>query len=427
MSEGLTKKNFRVALCIMAWRLNHTVVKGEIDNRIKGVVTGKIWLTGIEKPVELKLEGNCHRDMAGGLLTFENPTPLKSSGEHTDLNPQQVGLVGDLTASRKVRVLDIPLDEAMSMDKQKEKPPEHLANGLYLEWYSDFNGRVVIESTDYRVSISEPAWQMTEDEEVAQSHANSEAIVKWMERLTGAVSAAQRREEIEAAEDNEEVNDGPMDEFQWEKFMKKSDARTDQMMQLYEKYEGIEPEEQERLIAREMGWDKIEAVLEDEATEDNPELMRDVLDLDDIPDPQPDPLTEGIDWVLDECGHPVHPLYRQCFDLISDFRNDCKEAGGLDEKTENPLNDLIFSGNRVNAKLAGALNSLWMDSDRDGGFIVAYLKRALKYFNEAMAHYQKVEAKGSLDPQRLRRFHTDFCRVREEILRLMDHYRGKSF
>jgi hypothetical protein len=73
----------------MAWRLNKAVVRGEIDNRTKGVVTGKIWL------------------------------------------------IGDLTASRKVRVFDIPLEEALAMYKQKEKPPESCRRspgGISLIW-----------------------------------------------------------------------------------------------------------------------------------------------------------------------------------------------------------------------------------------------------------------------------------------------------
>jgi hypothetical protein len=428
MSEGLTEENFRVALCIMAWRLNQAVVKGEIDNRTKGVVTGKIWLTGIEKPLELQLEGNCHRDMAGHLLTFENPSPSKPDDEHTELNPQQIGLVGDLTASRKVRVFDIPLEEALAMYKQKQKPPEHLANCIYLEWYSDFNGRVVIESTDYRISISEPVWLMTEEEEVRQLEANSAAIVKWMERLTGAVSAVQRREEIEAAEDKEWSDDGPMDEFGWEKFMKESDARTDKMMKLYEKYDGIEPEEQERLIAREMGWAHIEDYLDTKAAGELPEKAEaDPFDTtDDFEMPEPDPLTEGIDWIRDKSGHPKHPLCHQAFEVVTGMWHDCDEAGLMKEGGSKAVQDMVFAAQMVNAKLAGALNSLWRDRARDGGFIVAYLKRALKYFNETMQHYQKVQAEGSIDPARLSRFHNDLCAIREEILRLMDKYRGKS-
>jgi hypothetical protein len=408
----------------MAWRLDKAVVRGEIDNRTKGIVTGKIWLVGNDDPVELELEGNCWRDMAGCLLTFQNPNPEKEK-EHTDLNLHQGGLVGDMTASRKVRVLEIPVEDAYMMCKRGEKPPEHMGNCIYLEWYSDFNGRVVIESVDYAFKVFEPVWTMSEEEEIEQRKANGEAIVKWMERLTGAVSAAQRREEVEAAEDKEwsDDDDAPMDEFQWEKFMKKSDARTDKMMKLYEKYDGVEAEERERLIAREMGWEHIEEHLNDKGTGKEPEPTWDVPDLDDIPGPQPDPLTEGIDWVLDDCGHPVHPLYLKCFNLISDFRNDCKQAGMLDEKTENPLNDLIFSAHMVNAKLAGALNSIWMDHE-DGGFIVACLKRSLKYFNETMGHLQTVQKTGRLDMSLLSPFRTGLCTIREEILRLMDNYRN---
>ena len=425
----MTGKKFRVALSIMAWRLDQAVVKGEIDNRTKGVVTGRIWLSGIERPIELKLEGNCWRDVAGHLLTFENPNPVKPDDEHTDLNPRQDGLVGDMTASRKVRVFDIPFEEAYDMCKRKEKPPEHLANCLYLEWYSDFNGRVVIESTDYRISISEPAWLMSEKEERGQRQTNGDAVVKWMERLTGAVSAAQRREEIEAAEDKEWSADdnAPMDEFGWEKFMKKSDARTDKMMKLYEKYDGIAPEEQERLIAREMGWEHIEEYLDAEATSALPEKEEDPFGYADFEMPEPDPLTEGVDWIRDERGHPKHPLCHRTFKVVTGMWHNCDEAGLMGENGNKAVQDMVFSAQMVNAKLAGALNSLWMDSDRDGGFIVAYLKRALKYFNETMEHYQKVKTEGRVPAERLERFHEELCSVREEILRLMDKYRGKSF
>lgn len=213
-----------------------------------------------------------------------------------------------------------------------------------------------------------------------------------------------------------------MNEFEWEKFMKESDKRTDKLMALYEKYEGIEEEERERLIAREMGWEHIEEHLDSDADEAPPEPKWDLPDFDKIPDPEPNPLTEGVDWVRNKSGHPVHPLYLTCFNLISEFRSDCKSDGLLDEKNENPLNDLIFSAHRVNAKLAGALNSIWMDHT-DGGFIVANLKRALKYFNEAMGLFQTVRNSGSVSPERLENFQTGLCSIREEILCLMDKYR----
>ena len=140
----------------MAFRIHDSVVRGEIDNRVKGIVRGKIWVEGRVEPVVLELKGNAWPDLAGCLLTFTNPQE-RIPHQHLDsLHPIQRGSIGDLTASRKVRVFDVPLEQAFEMIRRKEKPPEHLANSLYLEWYSEANGRVVIESADYEVTMSAP-------------------------------------------------------------------------------------------------------------------------------------------------------------------------------------------------------------------------------------------------------------------------------
>jgi hypothetical protein len=140
----------------MAFRIHDSVVRGEIDNRVKGVVRGRIWVAGRKEPVVLELKGNAWPDLAGCLLTFANPLELIPHEHINSLNPRQRGSIGDLTASRKVRVFDVPLEEALAMIRRGDKPPEHLANSLYLEWYSERNGRVVIESADYHVT-SAPA------------------------------------------------------------------------------------------------------------------------------------------------------------------------------------------------------------------------------------------------------------------------------
>ena len=114
----------------MAWRIHDNVIRGEIDNREKGVVRGRIWLSGVPEPVVLDLKGNAHPDLAGCLLTFEypgEPLPLRQ-GAH--LHPLQRGTAGDMTASRKVRVFDLPFEEAYAMIKRGGKPPEHMANSL---------------------------------------------------------------------------------------------------------------------------------------------------------------------------------------------------------------------------------------------------------------------------------------------------------
>src|SRR5438105_2756047 len=148
----------------MAFRIHDSVVRGEIDNRIKGLFRGNICVEGRPEPVTLELQVNAHPDLAGCLLTFTNPSKPIPHPHLDNLTSVQRGMAGDLTAARKVRVFDLPVEEAYAMLKRKVKPPEHLANSLYLEWFSQSNGRVVIESADYQLTISAPQWQLTAEE-----------------------------------------------------------------------------------------------------------------------------------------------------------------------------------------------------------------------------------------------------------------------
>src|SRR5713226_868271 len=93
----------------MAWRIHDCVRKGEIDNRRRGHVDGKIWLVGRDEPVTLDLSGNCSRDLAGCVVRFKNPRAKSAPEEHFDLAPKQTGVSGEITASRKIRVFDVPL------------------------------------------------------------------------------------------------------------------------------------------------------------------------------------------------------------------------------------------------------------------------------------------------------------------------------
>ena len=167
----------------MAFRIHDSVVRGEIDNRLKGVVRGKIWVEGRDLPVVLELRGNAWSDLAGCLLTFTNPLNSIPHQHIDSLHPTQRGGIGDLTASRKVRVFDVPLEEALDMIRRKEKPPEHLANCLYLEWFSETNGRVVIESADYELKISAPEWKMTPEEEADRAKQAASGMTEFMRKF----------------------------------------------------------------------------------------------------------------------------------------------------------------------------------------------------------------------------------------------------
>jgi hypothetical protein len=172
----------------MAWRLHDRIVRGEIENRDRGRVRGKLWLIGRDDAVTLDLIGNCWRDLAGCVLKFENPRPVAAKKEDPDLNAQQEGVVGDITASRKVRVFDVPVEEALRIGREGGMPPEHMANSVYIEWFSEANGRVVIESADYRIDVSPPAWTLTPEQEQQQAETNRQAMLDWMHRLGDTVA-----------------------------------------------------------------------------------------------------------------------------------------------------------------------------------------------------------------------------------------------
>ena len=286
----------------MAFRIHDSVVRGEIDNRVKGVVRGKIWVEGRVEPVVLELQGNAWPDLAGCLLTFTNP--LKRIPHHglDSLNPVQRGTIGDLTASRKVRVMEIPMPEAYLMKKRGEHVPEHMANCLYLEWFSEQNGRVVIESVDYELKISAPEWRLTPEEESQRAEQAAAGMDDFVGRLTQAIELQQRGQKDPEAE---------WDEHDYEKFLKESDARTDKYLELQEKY-GDSPDAEE-IIAQEMGWLKKQT--SEEAEEENKrieEMNRACEEALNDPPAEPDPHREGIDWIRTEDDDICHPLQHRC-------------------------------------------------------------------------------------------------------------------
>lgn len=172
----------------MAWRIDRVVIRGEIDNRKRDRVVGRIWFIGRSDPVELELQGNCWRDLAGRRLEFSNPNP--KAGNLEGFAPKQEGVVGDITASRKVKVPEIPLEQIGEYYLAKKPFPRHWGNSLYLEWHGARNGRVVIESAEFELKvIGEPAWEMTEAGEEQQRQANGVAMTGFMDRLAKAFEA----------------------------------------------------------------------------------------------------------------------------------------------------------------------------------------------------------------------------------------------
>lgn len=229
----------------MAIRLGEFVRSGTIDCSVKGVITGEIFVEGVEGPMELNLKGTPHPDIAGCVLTFSNPEIDLLDGEIADyLELKQTGFAGDMSAAQKRKVLSMPLEEFSLATEEEREAATVWKNTLYLEWFSHYNGRIVIEAVDYEWDIDLPRWTLGEEDVIEQAELSKAAMEM---HLNFAVEIFQEtNEEIRAAE--EEIDPKANDEFTWEKRLQESDKRADAFHALME--EARTPEEMESLAER---------------------------------------------------------------------------------------------------------------------------------------------------------------------------------
>jgi hypothetical protein len=398
----------------MALRIHDSVVRGELDNRVKGVVKGEIWLEGIPDPILLDLTGNACADLAGCLLTFVNPQQRVPHPHLNSLQPLQRGSVGDLTASRKVRVFDIPLEDALEWCRRGEKPPEHMANCLYLEWFSEANGRVVVESTDYELTLSASEWQLAPEDEAQRAKQASAGLTEFMGRLSEAIERHRRGQKDPESE---------WDEYDYERFFKECDARTDKYGELLDKY-GDSEEAQDK-IAEEMGWSRDEE--EDATPGTSVEEINAICEAAvNEPEPEPAPEREGIDWIRTKSGRLHHPLQHRCYETAVRYQQLASELG-LDKSADADLERFLFELLCTAAKLAGALDAYTRrDVVRDDAFTVAALKRALARLHQSQCGLEALAPRKVLPEAMLADARQELFGIREGILRLMDEFRGRA-
>ncbi len=400
----------------MAFRIHDSVVRGEIDNRQKGIVRGRIWVHERAEPVTLELKGNAQPDLAGCRLKFTNPLKRVPHPGLDTLQPLQRGTIGDLTASRKVRVPAVPMEEFLNWPEAKGRPPERLANCLYLEWFSEANGRVVIESADYTLDISAPEWRLTPEEEKQRAQAAEAGWSGFVGQLNEALEKQQRGQKDPEAE---------WDEHDYEKLMKESDARTDKYLELKEKYG--DSDEAEAKIAKEMGWIREDEEEDEEEERMSVEEMNRICDeAANAPEPEPDPLTEGKDWIRTADGDLRHPLQHRCFESAMKLWHECAELG-LEKSGDDDLHRFTFEFQTASVKLAGALEGLAHGRDpREASFTVAYLKRALDHLHKAQAGLEAVVPRNLLSEKLIADTRKELFEIREAILQLMDEFRGRK-
>jgi len=133
----------------MAWRPTEYLIEGVLDNTQNNKVTGWMKFAGLNGNVTFDLAGNFHRDIRGAKIRLRGEGEIANLQQATaymqDFSTLQKGKVGDMTAGRE--------------------PCDYGALGqAYAEWYSDDNGRVVLElETDQVELLTQPIPAMESD------------------------------------------------------------------------------------------------------------------------------------------------------------------------------------------------------------------------------------------------------------------------
>lgn len=180
----------------MAYRPYENLIDGELDNRMPGKVTGFVrFFRQGKKPlkVSLDLEGDFHEDIRGKVIRLKNPAPSDRNGQldregtyMEGISVKQRGSAGDITAGLSLGPWTAELAQTLMAQNEliwdenglvgsaregrrtefAERYLKHIDAGdlfypyvayPYIEWFSEANGRVVLELEPSQVEILDAA------------------------------------------------------------------------------------------------------------------------------------------------------------------------------------------------------------------------------------------------------------------------------
>lgn len=189
----------------MAWRPTRFVTAGELDNTTFGWTTGWLELQGFAEPLRFKWLGNCWPDLAGWRFrihrTEPEPGPEAEDDEQTKdfsyISLDQSGHVGDITADQLLKHFEMSPMEVARQLQEGQRPPFTWRKSLYLEWFSNANGRVVIQSTCLAVErIGQRAFELSEQQWREQAAQNEEQIEYFLTQLADKLKSHEAEDDV---------------------------------------------------------------------------------------------------------------------------------------------------------------------------------------------------------------------------------------
>lgn len=206
-----------------------------------------------------------------------------------------------------------------------------------------------------------------------------------------------------------EGREGIWDEYDWERFLKQQDQRTEKYMELLERY--IDDPQRDEIIAREMGWTQIlgdgdwsaevDALLDEDWRLEGDEASG-------AADQKPTETFE--DNILYRAAFALTVWIDKLFDQNAALQN---EPAAIKLATHAAL---------ASAKLAAALS----DDDVDElGMTIAYLKRALKAITVSLDSAAKLLSEKLIAARQYAVLQQRLFQVRDGIITLMGEYRGE--
>lgn len=202
------------------------------------------------------------------------------------------------------------------------------------------------------------------------------------------------------------------DEYDWERFLQQQDRKTEQYMELLEKY--IDDPNRDQIIAREMGWTHLLDESGRDWAENMDSLFNEEMEFSEAEngaEEEPDPNSETFE---------MHPLYQASFALTVWIDQLFEESGDL--QNHPAAVKLATQSAIASAKLAAALS----DDDVDElGMTIAYLKRALKAVMTAMDAALQLKKEVRFDPERSAMLDQRLFQIRDGIISLMGEYRSE--